>query len=102
VFCLRSYYYSHLLRLRAGPTYPIALTIVHLYPSIIECLVCITKVLEDSSKIIGEGRSKEDISRKLKLSKYEFEFEYESILMNTEVRIQCIRSYFPCILDFDA
>ena len=29
-FCLRSYCYSHPLPLRASPTYPIALTIVHL------------------------------------------------------------------------
>ena len=63
----------------------------------IEFLARVTEALEDGSEGIGEGEgegeAEEDISKKLESSELESESEYESILINTEEKIECIRNY---------
>jgi len=53
------------------------------------------KALEDSSKGVGEGE--EDISRKLELLESESKSKYKSILINTEEKVEYIRSYLILI-----
>jgi hypothetical protein len=63
------------------------------------CTPHVTEAIKDSSKGVGEGE--EDISRKLELSESESKSEYESILMNIEEKVECIRSYLILIFLID-
>jgi hypothetical protein len=58
-------------------------------------LYFVTEALENSFEGVGDGE--EDIFRKLESSESESKSEYESILINTEEKVECIRNYLILI-----